>query len=201
MTSAKSQVRVFVALDLPRSVKDLLNEAMLRLEEDLPNVIRWMRPDGIHLTLKFLGDVDAGMVEPLLNAIGRVATLTEHSGFDLELTRLGMFPNAREPRVLWAGVGGDTAALDRLQQSVEETISALGFPPERRPFRPHLTIGRVRDQANAGDRANIGARVSEAALGKCPPWTVGELHLIQSNLTPTGAFYSSLGAAALASSG
>ena len=99
MTSVKGQVRLFVALDLPQDAKDLLNETMLRLRAGLPNGIRWVRPDGIHLTLKFLGDVDAGMVEPLLETMGRVATLAEPSCFDLQLTRLGMFPNAREPRV------------------------------------------------------------------------------------------------------
>lgn len=198
MTSAKAQVRVFVALDLPQHAKDLLDDTMLRLQENVPNGVRWVRPDGIHLTLKFLGDVDAGMVEPLLNAMGRVGILTQHTPFELELTRLGMFPNAREPRVLWAGVGGDLAALAGLQQSVDEAISALGFPPERRPFRPHLTLGRVRDQVTAVDRGKIGAHLSQATLGECSSWTVRELHLIHSNLTPAGAIYSSLGAAALA---
>lgn len=200
MTSGNGQVRVFVALDLPQDAKDLLNETMLQLQAGLPNGIRWVRPDGIHLTLKFLGDVDAGMVEPLLETMGRVATLAEPSCFDMQLTRLGMFPNAREPRVLWAGVGGDMAALARLQQSVDEAISGLGFPPERRPFRPHLTLGRVRDQVNAPDRKKIGDQVSQATLGESPPWTVREMHLIQSNLTPAGAIYSSLGVAPLAPS-
>ena len=197
MTPGKGQVRVFVALDLPQPAKDLLNHTMLRLQETLPGGIRWVRPDGIHLTLKFLGDVDAGMVEPLLGAMGNVATLADHSNFDLELTRLGMFPNVREPRVLWAGVGGDMAALNRLQQSVDEAISGLGFPPERRPFRPHLTLGRVRDQVTAGDRTKIGSLVSQATLGETSPWTVEEMHLIRSNLTPAGAIYSSLGSARL----
>lgn len=199
MTSDRGQVRVFVALNLPQDAKNVLSQAMQQLQEELPDGIRWVRPDGIHLTLKFLGDVDAGQVEPVLSAMGRVASLDEHSPFDLELTRLGMFPNAREPRVLWAGVGGDIPALTMLQESVDEAISGLGFPPERRPFRPHLTLGRVRDQATAADRARIGAQVSRLSLGASPPWTVREMHLIHSNLTPAGAIYSCLGAAALAS--
>ena len=199
MTSANDQVRVFVALDLPQVAKDVLNETMLQLQATLPSGIRWVRPDGIHLTLKFLGDVDAGMVEPLLDAMGRVATLADPQGFDLHLTRLGMFPNAREPRVLWAGVGGDVAPLAKLQKSVDEAISALGFPAERRPFRPHLTLGRVRDQVTAADRKKIGDQVSQATIGESPPWTVREIHLIQSDLTPAGAIYRSLGAAPLAS--
>ncbi len=198
MNTRGEQVRVFVALDLPQHAKETLEAAASDLRNTLPAGIRWVQPAGIHLTLKFLGDVDSNMVGPLLEAMtGATAPATQRP-FDLKLSGLGMFPSEREPRVLWAGINGDLAALNDLQQSVDRAISALGFAPERRPFRPHLTLGRVRDQVWPADRRRIGSLISQARLPDSPPWQVSEVHLIKSNLTPQGAIYSSLGTSSLA---
>ena len=122
------------------------------------------------------------------------------SPFSLELSDVGMFPNERQPRVLWAGVGGDLDALLTLQEQVEQALSPLGFPREKRPFNPHLTIGRVRDGVSKGERDRIGQVLSAASLQPTQPWSVECISLIQSNLTPQGAVYTSLGASALAAS-
>lgn len=116
-----------------------------------------------------------------------------HPDLQLQLTKLGAFPNQREPRVLWAGVNGDLDALQQLHELVDTAITGLGFTPERRPFRPHLTLGRVRDQAWAEDRRKIGAGLSQFPLSPSQLWKVNEMHLIRSTLTPQGAIYDSIG--------
>ena len=197
MSSQAETVRVFVALDLPASAKDALRQTVAELRADLPGGVRWVDPAGIHLTLKFLGDVDAGIVGDLLGAMGNAAGDLEQASLRLSLSGLGVFPNAREPRVLWAGVDGDMGVLGTLQQSVDEAIAALGFPRERRPFRPHLTLGRVRDQTAPADRREIGLAMQRASLHAQESWPAREVHLIRSTLTPQGAIYSSIGKASL----
>ena len=193
MTGRPETVRVFVALDLPLHAKDVLRETVRKLADALPAGIRWVDPSGIHLTLKFLGDVDAGRVDSLLAAMEQAACEFESSSFPLGLSGLGVFPNAREPRVLWAGVDGDLAALGRLQTLVDEALSELGFARERRPFRPHLTLGRVRDQVSPTERRRIGEVMGQARLAGGQSWEAREMHLIRSTLTPNGAIYDSIG--------
>lgn len=207
MSQENSTVRVFIALDLPAATKFPLSRAIAELQRAIPSGVRWVDPAGIHLTLKFLGDIEAGRIEPVLDAMGQGAGEFGAAALSLRLSGLGVFPNLREPRVLWAGVKGDLAALGRLQQGVDESCAALGFARERRPFRPHLTLGRVRDSAPATTRRDVGEAV--AALSAAPKpepeavepgadWPATEIHLIRSNLTPHGAIYTSLGAAPLA---
>ena len=200
MTARRDTVRVFIALDLPPAAKDALATTVEQLQAVIPSGIRWVNPAGIHLTLKFLGDIDAALVPPLLAAIRQSAGGFDDSSFPLRLAGLGVFPNNREPRVLWAGVDGALAALGRLQQSVDEAIAApgLGFDKERRPFRPHLTLGRVRDGVPTTASQKIGAAITEAPPVTACSWPAEEIHLIRSTLTPQGAIYTSLGSAPLA---
>ena len=197
MTNFPETVRVFVAIDIPNSAKAELSRAVDGLKVQVPAGVRWVDPAGIHLTLKFLGDVDRDIVSGLFSAMAEAAGDAGSGPFQLGLTGLGVFPNAREPRVIWAGVSGDMDALGRLQTRVDEAVSRLGFALERRPFRPHLTLGRVRDRAPAVDRARIGEVIQHAALPNSGQWTVREIHLIRSTLTPNGAIYDSLGAATM----
>ena len=200
MTARRDTVRVFIALDLPPAAKHALATTVEQLQAVIPSGIRWVNPAGIHLTLKFLGDIDAALVPPLLAAVRQSAGSFDESSFPLRLAGLGVFPNNREPRVLWAGVDGDLAALGRLQQSVDEAIAApgLGFAKERLPFRPHLTLGRVRDGVSTTARQRIGAAITEAPPVSACSWPAEEIHLIRSTLTPQGAIYTSLVSAPLA---
>ncbi len=127
MTADSKTVRVFVALDLPDLAKAVLRQTVQELESVLPSGVRWVDPGGIHLTLKFLGDVDAGRVDLLLAAMDKAARGFASCSFPLSLSGLGVFPNAREPRVLWAGVEGDLEALGRLQMLMDEALSEVGF--------------------------------------------------------------------------
>ena len=193
MNGHSGKIRVFVALDLPPSIKEYLSETMTRLRASLPGGVRWVDPAGVHLTLKFLGDVDAGLVTGLLQAMDESAAKFARPDLQLQLAKLGTFPNQREPRVLWAGVSGDMEGLEQLQRLVDGAISDLGFAPERRPFRPHLTLGRVRDQVWAEDRRRIGTGLSQLPFNPSQLWKVEEMHLIRSTLTPRGAIYESIG--------
>ncbi len=186
-------VRVFVALDLPDFAKAALVKAVRELQESLPDGIRWVAPKGVHLTLKFLGDVKASLVEDIFGAMGTASAGYPPEPIQLQLNQLGVFPNIREPRVLWAGVTGDMNDMARLQQLVDESLATIGFARERRPFRPHLTLGRVQDRVPQSDRRRIGNVISQFSLDDGRPWQAEEMHLIRSTLTPQGAIYDSLG--------
>lgn len=195
MAGATETVRVFVSVGLSAEARETLVDAMERIRSEIPDGIQWARPDGMHLTLKFLGNIPSANVSPLLGCVGELAS--DNRGFGLKLTGLGMFPNRRKPRVLWAGVGGDMGALSSLQQAAEAAINALGYPPEQRPFRPHITLGRPRRSASDPQLARIGAVVS--GLTPPPPvdWQVDCVDVMRSELHPSGARYTVLGSGRL----
>ncbi len=197
MANERETVRVFVALDLPYPVKERLREIMADLASAIPSGVRWVDPAGIHLTLKFLGDVEANRVNDLVGAMSVACNRFGESSVSLGLSELGAFPNTRNPSVLWCGVRGELDKLARLQGLVDEALSDLGFPAEQRPFRPHLTLGRVNRSVPQGQRELIGREVSRALPGGSTVWAVNEIHLIRSVLTRQGAIYNSIGAAPL----
>ena len=191
MNGRADTVRVFVAVGLSVEAREQLVDAVGRIRDEFPQGIQWANPDGMHLTLKFLGNIPASGVCPLLTCLEPVATTT--SPFPLELAGLGMFPNRRNPRVLWGGVDGDLKALTRLQQASEDAINSLGYPPELRPFRPHITLGRPRRSVSDTQLARIGAVVSGMAPPSPVHWQVESVEVMQSELHPTGARYTILG--------
>lgn len=196
------RLRLFVAVELPAGAQEALAATVGQLRGLTPAGVRWVNPAGIHLTLKFLGEVDGGLVEPLLAGLQREMAGMNNSPFPLYLEGLGVFPNRREPRVIWAGVGGDLETLAEVQRRVEAAAVRLGLARERRAFRPHLTLGRVRDRVDPAARRELGSVVTEqeAALAAAYAWTVEEISLIRSVLTPQGAVYTTLGIARLGTS-
>ena len=165
-------------------------------EAGAPSTLRWVRPDSIHLTLKFLGATDAGRVATITSALQKAAS--ECAAGDLRVEGLGLF-GGRRPRVLWAGLGGDVEAIRHCASRVDLALSACGFAPERQPLTPHLTLARMRDRATTRDREALRRAVDRVMTnpGKSP--TVGTipvttLHLIRSHLGPDGARYESLAA-------
>ena len=194
-------VRVFIALDIPTRDQESLTHAIGRLQSAIPNGVKWVDPGGIHLTLKFLGNVPLPMVEKLLTAMQQASDQfraeSPRKQFQLRLSGLGTFPNRQQARVLWAGAEGDLDSLAALQKLVDQAVATLGYSLEKRPFRPHLTIGRVRDSVPEQLRQSIGQAVAAAELPPTDFWKVDTLHLIRSNLTPSGAIYTSIGSVAL----
>ncbi|MFN3975371.1 MAG: RNA 2',3'-cyclic phosphodiesterase [Dehalococcoidia bacterium] len=190
-------LRLFVALELPEAVQQALASAWAPLRR-MERGVKWVSPEGLHLTLKFLGEVPVERV-PLLEA-PLAAAAQVSSTLRLIVSRVGAFPSLAFPRVLWAGLEGDLEALQRLQQAVEKGLSALGFPPEQRPFTPHLTVGRVRDDLSPQERRRIGQAAGQVALPPDLSFGAGHLSLMQSTLTPQGARYRCLKAWPLARS-
>ena len=195
MTERATTIRVFIALDLPAEAKQYLDGIIQKLRADLPSGVRWVDPSGIHLTIKFLGDIDSSLVADLTEAMKSVARVTPAERFSLRLSGLGLFPNPAQPRVLWVGLDGDLDALRDLQERTEEAMSGLGFARERRPFNPHLTLGRVRDGVSADLRRRVGSTLAGIDLEDGEPWEPEAVHLIQSTLTTRGAVYTKLGSA------
>jgi 2'-5' RNA ligase len=179
-------MRLFIALSLPDEVHRELALVQARLR-GLP--VRWSGPAGIHLTLQFIGETAEQRAPELLAALAALpaAPLT------LQLEGLGAFPDLRRPRVIWAGLGGDLAALSRLQAAVLATTAPLGFALEERPFRPHLTLGRVRQEAGPEERQALGRAIERAEAPAPLAWQAGGPTLFQSALTPAGAVYTALG--------
>ena len=191
MTAHRAGLRAFIAIHLSQEARLKLADTIRSMATEIPSGVRWVDPEGIHLTLKFLGDIDPGIVEDVLRAMEQAASGS--LPFQLHLKGLGVFPNDRRPRVLWAGLGGDLDALGALQEKIEAAVSGLNFPRERRAFNPHLTLGRVRDGVSAAARLQVGSVVSWGSLDGAESWPVNAVHLMRSNLTSNGAVYSSLG--------
>jgi 2'-5' RNA ligase len=148
--------------------------------------IRWTRVEGLHLTLKFLGDIDRSQVESILQVLHE--TTRERPALHLVAQGLGAFPNLRRPRILWVGLSGE--GLKELSEAVETGLMPLDFPPEEREFNPHLTLGRVRSP-RGWDRVLTVLKEHEHALfGES---IVDQVTLYQSNLRPDGAVYTPLG--------
>ena len=190
-------IRTFIAIDLPPEAKTALATLTQTLKAHGLSGVRWVNPNGIHLTLKFLGNIPPTIVPRILDALQ--AASQSHPPFNLSLGRLGVFPSPNNPRVLWVGLNGDLIALAKLQSSVEEHCCALGLDPDRRPFTPHLTLGRVRRSLPPSQRDLVRTALQDESTVDGPQWPIQEIHLIHSTLTPQGAIYRSLGAIPLQS--
>jgi 2'-5' RNA ligase len=188
--------RLFVAIDVPGAFRAALAVAQTRMPLGLDRAVRWAPPAGVHLTLRFLGDVDPGGVdalrEPLTDAARRSAR------FMLKLGDPGAFPSLRRPRVLWLGIGGEMERLKRLHGRIEGGLSRAGFEPDDRPLTPHLTAGRVRAGVPPRDLAALGGAFAALPLpSPSPEFEVDEVVLFRSHLTPAGARYERVHAAPL----
>ena len=190
-------MRAFVAVDIPGDARRVLADAVESLRGRGADGVRWVRPSAIHLTLKFLGDIDGSRVGQVMDALRRSAKA--NPPFRLGLSGLGAFPAPEKPRVLWAGLEGDLDALGRLHRDVDREVSpAAGVAGEKRPFTPHLTLGRVRDRASTGQRQGVAAALRGFRLVTAPSWTVTEVRLVRSTLTSGGPVYDVLGVSGLA---
>ena len=189
MTSSRQpeHLRLFVAVTLPAEARDAIARLIQGLRAADLTGVRLVDPDGVHLTLKFLGNVDSSRVPALTDALDAVGE--DAAPFALHLRGVGVFPDRRSPRVLWAGVSGDTDALAALARRVDDTCATVGFPRERRPYSPHLTLARLRDRASEDERQRAGSVLAHIGLAPGKSFAVEALHLIKSTLTPSGPIY------------
>ncbi len=192
------KIRAFIAIELPEEVKVQLRQLQERLKVGKEEAVKWVEPEGIHLTLKFLGNVAWEKVEEISRAASYVAGKVRP--FVLWPEGLGAFPNLRIPRVVWVGVSGDLEVLLALQKQLEQVLSKLGFEKEK-AFSPHLTLGRVREKAPHRIRELLGSEISELEVPEMTHFKVTSLSLMRSMLTPGGARYTRLSSLALANQG
>lgn len=175
-------IRTFIAIDLSEEVRAVLADAGETLAQRVPSgAVKWVMPEKMHLTVRFLGNTRVAQLDDLSAALDRTAS--RHSPFSLQLNQLGCFPNERRPRVIWVGVQGDMAQAMDLRADIDETVAEMGWEPEQRSFHPHLTLGRVKDKGATVDLP-WGQGVAPAVLD------VDAVHLFQSELKPSGAVYS-----------
>jgi 2'-5' RNA ligase len=183
-------LRTFVALPLPDELRAAVAETAAALRAAVgERDVRWVRPEGVHLTLAFLGDTTTAQVAQVRDGLEQVAGANRP--VPLRLDRVGVFPHARRPRVFWVGIRDDADALHTLQRAVTAMLTPLGWAPDRRPFTAHLTLGRVRGGARV---APPPADVPVTQAG-C---TVDSVVLYRSELRRDGARYTVLHRAKLA---
>jgi 2'-5' RNA ligase len=184
-------IRAFVAIELAQAAVAALRQLQNRLR-NYPLRLRWVAPEKMHLTVKFLGDVPEAQIESLAEAMRAAARGI--APLSLNVRGLGVFPNLQRARVLWAGVDGEIDALRRLQQQVESQFEAMGYPREKRPFQGHLTLGRAKGRLDAGVLSRVLADCGGFATA---PFTAGRMVMFRSELSPQGARYTALHAALL----
>ena len=183
-------IRVFLAVELPPDVKDALANVVEQLRQaDIEN-LRLVRAEGIHLTLKFLGNISRKQVDSIVTAVSQ--STQEHRPFSLCLGATGIFPNRIAPRVLWIGVDGDLESLVCLQKQVDDALYETGFPKEKRSFNPHLTLARIRDGASKADRLKAAQTLFSATVEGGTGIDVSHISLIRSRLLADGAVYDTL---------
>ena len=185
------KIRTFIAIELDQSIRDDLTRLQERLRGEAPQgSVRWVRPAGIHLTLKFLGDVPADQIGEITRALQK--SCQGFAPFSLSCGGLGCFPNPKRPRVVWVGIQEETGTLARLKKAIEESVAPLGYHTEKRRFSPHLTLGRVQKRASSDERRRLGELVGVSELGTLGQMEVRSVNLMRSDLRPSGAIYTPL---------
>lgn len=187
-------IRAFIAIELTPVMRQALSVALDRLRRPDDRHVKWVEPAGIHITLNFLGNIRPDQVNPITDVMRAAARVP---AFKLNLDQLGAFPNSQRVAVVWVGLRGDLTALGELYKRLVAGLEPLGFAPEKRPFRAHLTLARLRDSAGPETRAEMGRRLSEPSVVPPAVLEVGQISLMQSQLTPQGARYHRLTSAPL----
>lgn len=182
---AQSAIRTFICLEIPASIK----ERIAALQNSLRGIdaqVSWVKPENIHLTIRFLGDVPTERIDSVREAAGRAALLV--NSFEIEVGGAGCFPSKKNPRVLWIGLASITEPLKQLRRAVEDELAREGFAREERGFSPHLTIGRLRAPRNA---AKIAEELIIAGL-EGEIFRAEEVIVMRSDLSPGGSIYTTL---------
>lgn len=190
-----SVIRAFIAIDLSPEIRQGLEQVSTQLKERMVDYpIRWVPVENIHLTLMFLGDVSVNNLEMLEKIFQQ--EVSSHQAFEFSVGGLGAFPNVRHPRVLWVGVEAPPE-LSNIQRGVESAVSRLGYAREDRPFSAHLTLGRVSRNATSKDTHLICEVLESTKVGFLGVAHVNTVHLMRSDLRPSGAIYSRIYSATL----
>ncbi|MBM3298934.1 MAG: RNA 2',3'-cyclic phosphodiesterase [Deltaproteobacteria bacterium] len=186
MLNKIEEIRSFIAIEVPQEAKAFLEKVSTELKRTRADV-KWVRPEGIHLTLKFLGQVRMDLIAVLERELAPV--FAEFTPFEIQIAGLGAFPGLGRPRVVWAGLTEPFGALPLMAGRLDEKLERFGFSREKRPFSPHLTLGRVR--SNSGLAAMVETVRQQMDI-QGPKFTADHAILFQSILKPSGAEYRAL---------
>jgi 2'-5' RNA ligase len=179
-------IRSFIAIELPEETRKGLSALQEHLKESRAGV-RWVKPSSVHLTLKFLGNILPAQVDDIAATVA--LAVRDESPIHLCAGGLGAFPSPRKPRVIWVGLQGEVERLANIQARLEKALEPLGFAQEGRGFRPHLTIGRVKDRHRL---QSLIEAMSTLELPEFNSFDANEIILYKSDLRPTGAIYTKL---------
>lgn len=183
--------RAFIAIELPDEISAFIHKIQERLRS-YGLKARWVRPENIHLTLKFLGDINNEYIKKAGDAI--ISAASENASMSLGAKGIGVFPGVKRPRVIWTGIVGQKKELADLQKTLDGNFETIGFPKEKRPFKGHLTIGRIKGKIDA--RRLVDA-MKEFGRFESKTFMADEVVLFKSELKPSGAVYTKLMSAAL----
>ena len=183
-------IRAFLAVELPAEIKATLARVATSLRNEGIRGVRAVDPEGVHLTLKFLGSTRAELIDAVLEAVGRKAG--DLPPFAVETGAVWAFPSEGAPRIIWVGIDGNLSRLDALQTAVSDASATLGFEPESRRYSPHLTVARIGEHASPAERVRTLEVVRAAWLGEGLLLPVKSIALMRSHLTPKGARYERL---------
>ncbi len=185
--SSDNTIRTFLAIEIPKEILDQFERLHYRLDRSLTGVVRWAKPGSIHLTVKFFGNITERDIRNATDALqARAPALAP---IPIAIGTMGVFPNLSRPRVLWVGITEGVKELTALQAQVETALEAEGFSREERPFRPHLTIGRMKAERRIEGLDKAIEDHKNYAAGK---FTATEMVLFRSDLKPTGPVYTVL---------
>ncbi|NWF93330.1 MAG: RNA 2',3'-cyclic phosphodiesterase [Syntrophaceae bacterium] len=179
-------IRSFLAIQLPKTILKKIDE----IQEDLKSSradVKWVNSDHIHLTLKFFGNIEESRIDPIVKSIERL--IQNRSPFSLKVRGMGAFPHAKNPRVIWMGLADGKEILAGFQRELEMRLQEIGFETEGRPFRPHLTLGRMR---SAKGKDELIGRMEKYREGEFGDFQVERIVLFRSDLRPAGPIYTPL---------
>ena len=184
-------VRAFIAIELPDEVRREIGKLQDSFKVGRQDFVKWVSPDSIHLTLKFLGDIIIEKVPEIISGIED--SVIGIPPFTLRVEGVGVFPGLKRIQVIWVGLAGDLNYLRSIQKSIEENLFVLGYPEEEREFTPHLTLGRVRFQPAPEEQQKFAKLLTSVGFNSTYKINVASINLMKSQLTPKGAIYTKLG--------
>jgi len=187
----KGLIRSFIAIDIEGQVREKIRgfqEELIKKVAGMGIRVSWTKPESIHLTLKFLGDIPVSQVNPILDSLRRAVAGVQT--FTMKIEGLGAFPNFRNPRVIWVGISEGAEALRQLQPRIEQELVRLRFPKDKKKFNAHLTLGRIRSEGGTAALPDLLASIPSPVAGLS---AVRDIRLMKSDLHPSGAIYTELG--------
>ena len=192
MADSEKNIRAFLAIEPPENILGEISGLQEKLKREISGRISWTKPQGQHLTLKFFGDISTEDVKNICTAVQK--RIVSGQSLNLKIEKIGVFPDARRPRIIWCGVTRDVEKLITLQKKLDDDFAAIDFPAEDRSFKAHLTLGRIKDSRGLTGINEALTKYSTFAAGE---FNCTELILFQSRLTPQGAIYTKLAEFAL----